>query len=1083
MAKKMTEADSIFFRLIQLLRIGVFFALLVSIFLALPGQIVFAQGTGTITGTVRGPGGSLLAGVSVYASGPSWGQATSAADGTYTITGLTAGSYRLGAVGSGWGTQYYNNTANVNEATTVTVMSGFTTPGIDFNLVVGGSITGTVRGPGGTPVANIAVSTEGASSLLDVYSDENGTYTITGLQPGNHVVYARGNGLLVMQYYNNATSSNDATPVSVVSGGTTSGIDFNLVVGGTITGIVLANGSPLANASVSTQYGYATTDEYGIYTITGHPVGSYTVSASGNGWVRQYYNLVHSYQSATAVAVTSGGTTPNINFNLVAGGTISGTVKGPVGQPLPNIFVSASDTGGLGLGMSAASDADGTYTITGLLAGSYRVEASGSEWVRQYYDHSNTYNTATPVAVTSGGTTSGINFDLVAGGTISGTVRGSDGNLLPGANVCTSSLLESNPCTQSDANGAYALTGLAPGSYFVNVQGIGGGASQYYNHADSMTTASAVTVTSGASTTGINFNLVEGGIISGTVRGPGGTPVAGVMVLAQNTPGIMFFVAGASAQTAADGTYTIAGLPAGIYFVQAYPIMNLGYVPQYYNNAVSSSTATALAVTSGGTTSGIDFNLIGGGVGGTISGTVTGSGGTTPFVYARNMATGASFPATPSGGTYSITGLPAGSYHVYAQSSFFVSSLTQFYNNAYSFSTATPVTVTSGGTTSGIDFNMVTPSDVGTIQGIITLPGGLPCPSCQVMVYDAVSSSVANFPFYGTITLSDGSYQIGSLPVGSYKIGVANRSLGPMLYSGNSSYYWPATTSINSAFLVPVTAGETTPDINIQIEHPFTFTDQTGVARSTLATSNTIVVWWIDPNATASISIEGGVYSVNGGAYTSSSGTVSYGNSVQVRQTSSSSYGATTNATLTIGAISDTFSVTTLANTSPVITTPPTSGIEGTGITINGSNFGAVQGGSYVDFSGFQGTVGYWSDTQIVVTVPSGAISGTMRVVTPQGTSSTNFTVYPPVCGAPIKVAGSNYFTIQDAYNNASTGSTVQITEGLFNTGSLEFNRNISTRVVGGYDCGYSIKTGYSTVDGTVTIKAGSVTVEGLIIK
>ena len=987
MAKKMTEADSIFFRLIQLLRIGVFFALLVSIFLALPGQIVFAQGTGTITGTVRGPGGSLLAGVSVYASGPSWGQATSAADGTYTITGLTAGSYRLGAVGSGWGTQYYNNTANVNEATTVTVMSGFTTPGIDFNLVVGGSITGTVRGPGGTPVANIAVSTEGASSLLDVYSDENGTYTITGLQPGNHVVYARGNGLLVMQYYNNATSSNDATPVSVVSGGTTSGIDFNLVVGGTITGIVLANGSPLANASVSTQYGYATTDEYGIYTITGHPVGSYTVSASGNGWVRQYYNLVHSYQSATAVAVTSGGTTPNINFNLVAGGTISGTVKGPVGQPLPNIFVSASDTGGLGLGMSAASDADGTYTITGLLAGSYRVEASGSEWVRQYYDHSNTYNTATPVAVTSGGTTSGINFDLVAGGTISGTVRGSDGNLLPGANVCTSSLLESNPCTQSDANGAYALTGLAPGSYFVNVQGIGGGASQYYNHADSMTTASAVTVTSGASTTGINFNLVEGGIISGTVRGPGGTPVAGVMVLAQNTPGIMFFVAGASAQTAADGTYTIAGLPAGIYFVQAYPIMNLGYVPQYYNNAVSSSTATALSVTS-------------------------------------------------------------------------------------------------GGTTSGIDFNMVTPSDVGTIQGIITLPGGLPCPSCQVMAYDAASSSVANFPFYGTITLSDGSYQIGSLPVGSYKIGVSNRSLGPMLLTLDSSYYWPATTSINSALLVPVTTGETTADINIQMEHPFTFTDQTGVARSTLATSNTIVVWWIDPNATASISIEGGVYSVNGGAYTSSPGTVSYGNSVQVRQTSSPSYGATTNATLTIGAISDTFSVTTLANTSPVITTPPTSGIEGTGITINGSNFGAIQGGSYVDFNGVQGTVGYWSDTQIVVTVPPGATSGSMRVVTPQGTSSNvSFTVYPSTCAAPIKVAGTNYYTIQDAYNNAATGSTLQITEGLFNAGSLEFNRNISTRVTGGYDCGYSAKTGYSTVDGTVTIKDGSVTVEGLIIK
>ncbi len=92
-------------------------------------------------------------------------------------------------------------------------------------------------------------------------------------------------------------------------------------------------------------------------------------------------------------------------------------------------------------------------------------------------------------------------------------------------------------------------------------------------------------------------------------------------------------------------------------------------------------------------------------------------------------------------------------------------------------------------------------------------------------------------------------------------------------------------------------------------------------------------------------------------------------------------------------------------------------------------------------------------------------------------------TNYPPKCAAPVNVAGSNYFTIQDAYNNAASGSTVQITEGLFNTGNLEFNRDISTKVDGGYNCEYNIKTGYSTIDGTVTIKDGSVTVEGLIIK
>jgi len=80
-------------------------------------------------------------------------------------------------------------------------------------------------------------------------------------------------------------------------------------------------------------------------------------------------------------------------------------------------------------------------------------------------------------------------------------------------------------------------------------------------------------------------------------------------------------------------------------------------------------------------------------------------------------------------------------------------------------------------------------------------------------------------------------------------------------------------------------------------------------------TSNTITVSGI--NAAAPISIAGGTYSVNGGAYTSAAGTVTNGATVSVRATSSSSNSTTVNATLTIGGVSDTFSVTTLADPIP----------------------------------------------------------------------------------------------------------------------------------------------------------------------
>ncbi len=113
---------------------------------------------------------------------------------------------------------------------------------------------------------------------------------------------------------------------------------------------------------------------------------------------------------------------------------------------------------------------------------------------------------------------------------------------------------------------------------------------------------------------------------------------------------------------------------------------------------------------------------------------------------------------------------------------------------------------------------------------------------------------------------------------------------------------------------IPTTT-DTTPN-------PFTFIDQTGVALNTVVTSNTITVAGI--NAAAPISITGGTYSVNGGAYTSTSGTVNNGNMVAVRVTSSGSNSTTVNATLTIGGVSDIFSVTTTAattdSTAPTVT-------------------------------------------------------------------------------------------------------------------------------------------------------------------
>ena len=107
---------------------------------------------------------------------------------------------------------------------------------------------------------------------------------------------------------------------------------------------------------------------------------------------------------------------------------------------------------------------------------------------------------------------------------------------------------------------------------------------------------------------------------------------------------------------------------------------------------------------------------------------------------------------------------------------------------------------------------------------------------------------------------------------------------------------------VSATFAVTTIAADTTPN-------PFHFIERKDAAPDTLYESNTITVSGI--NAPAPINIVGGEYAINGGIYTTVAGTVSNGQTVSVRQTSSSSPSNTTDTVLTIGGISDTFNVTT----------------------------------------------------------------------------------------------------------------------------------------------------------------------------
>ena len=177
-----------------------------------------------------------------------------------------------------------------------------------------------------------------------------------------------------------------------------------------------------------------------------------------------------------------------------------------------------------------------------------------------------------------------------------------------------------------------------------------------------------------------------------------------------------------------------------------------------------------------------------------------------------------------------------------------------------------------------------------------------------------------------------------------------------------------------------VAAGvDITPDV-------FSFTAQTGVALSTVITSNVITVAGI--NSPAPISITGGTYSINGGAYTAIAGTVTNGQTVTVRHTSSAANSTVTTTTLTIGGVSASFTSTTVA-------------AAGGGLTITTTTLPAATfGTAYSQALAATGGTTQYTWALVSGTLPAGltlsalgAITGTPTAPAVPNATPSNFTV------------------------------------------------------------------------------------------
>jgi hypothetical protein len=116
----------------------------------------------------------------------------------------------------------------------------------------------------------------------------------------------------------------------------------------------------------------------------------------------------------------------------------------------------------------------------------------------------------------------------------------------------------------------------------------------------------------------------------------------------------------------------------------------------------------------------------------------------------------------------------------------------------------------------------------------------------------------------------------------------------------------------------------------------------------------------------------------------------------------------------------------------------PTSGPVGTSVTVTGTNFGATKGTSTITFNGTTATPTSWSNTSIVVPVPSGATTGNI-VVTVGGLASGGVTftvtVAPSITSlSPTSGAVGTSVTV--------TGTNFGATKG---TSTIKFNGTTAT--------------------------------------
>ncbi len=453
----------------------------------------------------------------------SLGTTTTDANGRYLFTEVAPGDYYVSLNAADLPTGLTETSGTTNPGSAFTLASGVDYLDADFGYVNDSASTALIGDlvwsdfdqdgvrdagePGIEGVTLELVRTSDDQTIATTTTAADGGYLFAGVNPDTYRVRVTDTGG-VLNGFTLTTGVNPAVEVTVAAGETFLNADFGFASGTTYTisdrvwydassdGTQGGSEAGIEGVTVNlldnggTIVATTTTDASGDFVFSGVASGNYTLEiADGNGVLNSYSGTTTDATAGSRAIQVPGADVLGVNFGYVESGAIGDTVfsddnndgaQGPGELGIAGVTLDLVRTSDSQTIATTTTAADGSYLFTGIDPGTYQVQVTDTSLVLNGFTPS-TGNTGT-VNVTIAANESFLDADFgyqtTGLATLTGLVWGDVNRDLNSATESgfagvTVALVNASDEvvaeTVTDANGDFSFTGVADGTYTIEV--------------------------------------------------------------------------------------------------------------------------------------------------------------------------------------------------------------------------------------------------------------------------------------------------------------------------------------------------------------------------------------------------------------------------------------------------------------------------------------------------------------------------------------------------------------------------------------------------------------------------------------